>query len=330
MRQQHRAARYFAYGSNMAPSVLTGRRGVTPKMSLPGSIAGYVLSFRLRGLPYVEPGFGTIEAAGMGDRGDVHGVVHAVSAAQWQSITRSEGVNRSTQYGYQVVRLACEMYDSSTVTVVTLQAAPASLVQGSSNGPLGVSGAVRPSGRYLSLVRTGAEHHGVAAEYRLWLGSLKAFDSDRLESRLGATATAGALTGGFALALPLALPLVPLALPLALLAASRLGGSGSRSSSGRSRSSSGGSGSSNGGGSSSVGGSSSSGAGSSSGGSGSRSSTGGSSGGGSGSSSGCRAASGGNDSSAQDDAGGALLGSASTAVWALHDWVLSPLFGSGR
>lgn len=44
---------YFAYGSNMAPAVLTGRRRVRPRQSLPCSVPSHELTFDVYGMPYV-------------------------------------------------------------------------------------------------------------------------------------------------------------------------------------------------------------------------------------------------------------------------------------
>lgn len=52
---------YFAFGSNMDPDVLGRVRHVHPRQSHPCKVAGYVLTFAHQGLPYLEPGFGTIE-----------------------------------------------------------------------------------------------------------------------------------------------------------------------------------------------------------------------------------------------------------------------------
>jgi len=52
---------YFSFGSNMDPDVLTKRRNVRPKQSHPCQVVGYVLTFSHLGLPYMEPGMGTIE-----------------------------------------------------------------------------------------------------------------------------------------------------------------------------------------------------------------------------------------------------------------------------
>jgi hypothetical protein len=117
---------YFAYGSNMNPQVLTGRRFVRPKESLPCAVPGYRLSFAVQGLPYAEPGFATImpvsteqklqqqqqqqqqqqkqQVAGSFSSSDtwpcVHGVLHRVTQREWAHIQATEGVGSSA--GYQV------------------------------------------------------------------------------------------------------------------------------------------------------------------------------------------------------------------------------------
>ncbi|KAI9506143.1 hypothetical protein BX070DRAFT_232298 [Coemansia spiralis] len=52
---------YLGYGSNMSSKVLSGRRQVFPVESLPVVVKGYQLTFDMAGLPYWEPGFGTIQ-----------------------------------------------------------------------------------------------------------------------------------------------------------------------------------------------------------------------------------------------------------------------------
>eukprot|EP00200_Dunaliella_tertiolecta_P015961 CAMPEP_0202422156 /NCGR_PEP_ID=MMETSP1128-20130828/50709_1 /ASSEMBLY_ACC=CAM_ASM_000463 /TAXON_ID=3047 /ORGANISM="Dunaliella tertiolecta, Strain CCMP1320" /LENGTH=424 /DNA_ID=CAMNT_0049030203 /DNA_START=643 /DNA_END=1914 /DNA_ORIENTATION=+ len=51
---------YLAFGSNMSPKVLTGRRNVKPMSSLTCTVPGYTLGFHYKGIPYLEPGFATI------------------------------------------------------------------------------------------------------------------------------------------------------------------------------------------------------------------------------------------------------------------------------
>ncbi|PNH04373.1 hypothetical protein TSOC_009468, partial [Tetrabaena socialis] len=121
---------YFAYGSNMNPNTLTGRRQVVPLESQAGLLRHWTLSFRMLGLPYAEPGFATIErahpaAAGPRDpaapltstspastsptsttpastsaaagsparwRSEVHGVLHRISSSDWVRVMATEGV----------------------------------------------------------------------------------------------------------------------------------------------------------------------------------------------------------------------------------------------
>lgn len=52
---------YFAFGSNMDPDTLGKIRKVYPTQSKACKVLGYTLTFAHSGLPYIEPGFGTIE-----------------------------------------------------------------------------------------------------------------------------------------------------------------------------------------------------------------------------------------------------------------------------
>ena len=69
----------FAYGSNMNDGVLKQRRGIKTAASRPGVLREYALTFDLAGIPFQEPGFGTVEpCAG----GVVHGVAHQACTPQ--------------------------------------------------------------------------------------------------------------------------------------------------------------------------------------------------------------------------------------------------------
>jgi hypothetical protein len=121
---------YFAFGSNMAPSVLTGRRLVQPRQSLPCSVPTHRLSFGVQGMPYSEPGFATIVEAPQQEQQRqqprlkqsqrqqqqhqqppcVHGVLHRITRREWAYVKATEGVG-SKSIGYQVcgaiVRSGC-------------------------------------------------------------------------------------------------------------------------------------------------------------------------------------------------------------------------------
>jgi hypothetical protein len=118
---------YLAYGSNMSPSVLTGRRRVRPEQSMPCYVPGYALSFAVQGFPWAEPGFATIRACSSSSNSSgggggypasgswrmrvcagttpcLHGVLHRVNRREWELIKSSEGVlgDDTTRVGYQV------------------------------------------------------------------------------------------------------------------------------------------------------------------------------------------------------------------------------------
>ncbi len=89
----------------------------------------------------------------------------------------------SHMYRYQEVLLPCRLYDGGSgtssddhgeeVMVFTLQATQGSLLRGGRARP---PRPLRPSLRYLSLIREGARHHGLDAGYQAWLESIEAYD----------------------------------------------------------------------------------------------------------------------------------------------------------
>lgn len=241
----------------MDPSVLTGRRRVRPRASVPAAAPALRLSFGMLGFPFSEPAFATlvppghplaarIAGAGAGagftpsqqqqqrqlqqqlqqqQPPAVHGVLHAVTQAEWAWLCRTEGVangggsgggssggNGSSGSGYCVVEIEVEPYapgaswtppaaaaaagDAAAprraVRALTLQGAPAAL-HDARRGAL-------PSRRYLSLLRAGAAHHGVDAAYRRWLGALPAYGDSYGGGGDGAAAGAWPFAGAAAAA----------------------------------------------------------------------------------------------------------------------------------
>ncbi|KAF5826666.1 hypothetical protein DUNSADRAFT_2402 [Dunaliella salina] len=181
---------YFAFGSNMNPKVLTGRRGVRPLSSLPCSVPRYSMGFHFGlGSSTVEP-FDRAMPVESGLQGStpppeghpsrvqsiksrsraqqsrwvyghtVHGVAHLLRWDDWARVLLTEGVlppfTQIVQVGYQVIRVRCELYNGEWVYADTLSAAPAFR---------GDPWTSRPSLRYLSLLREGARHHGVDPDY---------------------------------------------------------------------------------------------------------------------------------------------------------------------
>lgn len=111
---------YLAYGSNMSPQVLKGRRRVQPQQSLPCYVPGFELSFGMRGFPWQEPGFATIQPQrprtsqqqGQQHGGSeartrgacLHGVLHRITRRDWAFVKASEGVvgQDGSGVGYEV------------------------------------------------------------------------------------------------------------------------------------------------------------------------------------------------------------------------------------
>jgi len=81
--------RYFAFGSNVNPTVMEGMRGMRPIASEAAYVQDYRLAFNLMGLPGVEPSFASIEPQA-GHR--VHGLVYTLCRSDWRRMTVSEGV----------------------------------------------------------------------------------------------------------------------------------------------------------------------------------------------------------------------------------------------
>ncbi len=73
---QQKRVSYFAYGSNMNPSVLKDMRGILPLGEEPGLVRGYRLAFNLIGLPLIAPSSASAEPS-PGD--ELHGVLFILS-----------------------------------------------------------------------------------------------------------------------------------------------------------------------------------------------------------------------------------------------------------
>jgi hypothetical protein len=189
---------YFAYGSNLHKSVFEGRRRIKPADSTPAVLPGWKLTFAQPGLPYSEPCFAAVEPAaevasssngGNGSNGssssssqpDCHGVVHRITPSQWRYVLETEGASGedNEDHGYRVVQATATCYDGKQLPVVTLTVPPKinARLQGCT---------ALPSLRYLTLIREGAEQHGLAPEYRAWLNELEHYQAVAVGQRVGA------------------------------------------------------------------------------------------------------------------------------------------------
>ncbi|KAJ1844302.1 hypothetical protein LPJ73_005212, partial [Coemansia sp. RSA 2703] len=163
------------YGSNMSSKVLSGRRQVYPTKSLPVVVPGYQLTFDMVGIPYFEPGFGTIMPVADSDERNkavsekdklvqermcdcqagspLHCIAHLITKKELQHIINTEGGNGNPDFGYQLIEVTCETYDGELITGVTLIDTHI------------VTRGYHPSPRYLKIIMDGAEEHKLNSEY---------------------------------------------------------------------------------------------------------------------------------------------------------------------
>lgn len=157
---------YFAFGSNMHPAVLTGRRGVTPLLQRPAAAEGWRLGFSLRG-GGGEPSFASAEPDA---RKTLYGSLVDLAPGDWAKVCATEGV----PLAYLALPCRCRPLDAAgnpdpnaeAVWAYTLTTAPGPLrVSKEADEPL-------PSERYLSYLRSGARLSGLPAPYRAYLDGL--------------------------------------------------------------------------------------------------------------------------------------------------------------
>lgn len=151
----------FAYGSNMHPSVLSGRRKIHPKESIPGVLEGWQLTFDLRGVPGVEPCFGNIKE---NPNSEIHGVLHQMTSTEFKHLLATEGGSGVDDNGYTPLKVNVHTYDGRFIEAYAL------VVRQNSRAILKQH--ALPSARYIGLLRRGATHHKVHPLYIEYLQSL--------------------------------------------------------------------------------------------------------------------------------------------------------------
>ncbi|KAG0235974.1 hypothetical protein BGW42_004429 [Actinomortierella wolfii] len=176
---------YLAYGSNMDPKVLTGRRQVKPIESIPVKVPDYWLSFDIAGLPFVEPCFGSIlkkDKSRLREREyayhvytrtrygtefkwdpnnpetsyppDLQGVAHRITQADWQRVIQTEGGwGHDVPTGYDKIEVECYPFNIKT--------------------------------RYMGLLTSGAKIHHLEPDYQEYLASLVPYECAGIRAKLG-------------------------------------------------------------------------------------------------------------------------------------------------
>jgi hypothetical protein len=99
---------YFAYGSNMDPSILTGRRKIHPRGALVVQCPGYKIAFNVPGIPFLEPALAGLSKVGtlpkpininkkarnnekVTETLPVHGIAYDISLADLYRVFATEG-----------------------------------------------------------------------------------------------------------------------------------------------------------------------------------------------------------------------------------------------
>ncbi|KAL6769560.1 hypothetical protein ACKKBG_A31475 [Auxenochlorella protothecoides x Auxenochlorella symbiontica] len=221
---------YFAFGSNLADSVLRGRRSITPAETVGARLPGYRLAFTLQALPYREPAMASVERiptesppvsngaahaadaagarrrgpagaepwsqgpekGGAEDRQEVHGALYRLTQGQWDYICETEGAAGSKQSDYEILEVEAEAYDGRRIEARTLTTSERALRFRNGRKLL-------PSKRYLTIIRTGAAERGLHAEYLAYLDSLQHYQARTLGQKVMGTLFLGILFSFFGL-----------------------------------------------------------------------------------------------------------------------------------
>jgi hypothetical protein len=152
---------YFAYGSNLAPSTFTGRRGIRPLDAQAGWIDDFSLCFDLP----VGPGERGVANVSVCAGSRIWGVAYRITIEDAERLDRTEGVDR----GY---------YRRAPVTVRRIVPA-AALDAFTYQSGHGVAGR-KPSARYIGIILEGARHHALPAEWIAYLEALELAVDERL------------------------------------------------------------------------------------------------------------------------------------------------------
>jgi hypothetical protein len=158
----------FAYGSNMYPNVLSGRRRIHPVESIPGVLEGWQLTFDLSGIPGVEPCFGNIKE---NPNSEVHGVLHKVTSKEFKRLIATERGSGVDVNGYVPFKVNVHAYDGRIIEAYALVVRPTS--------PFILYQHTLPSARYIGLLRRGAIHHNIHPLYIEYLQSLPSIERSK-------------------------------------------------------------------------------------------------------------------------------------------------------
>ncbi|KAG4428736.1 hypothetical protein IFR05_015777, partial [Cadophora sp. M221] len=198
---------YLAYGSNLSAETFKGTRGIKPLSALNVHVPSLDLTFDLAGIPYTEPCFANtryhIPPSSL-SHSDYHkdrwtkgliGVVYEVTPEDYRTIIATEGGGAS----YHDVIVPCYALPEGSKTVDPIPAGalfkahtllrPEPEDEGSSRATGGI---IRPdpsyaqaSARYLNLITSGGEEHGLPEEYMTYLYNIQPYTITTVRQRAG-------------------------------------------------------------------------------------------------------------------------------------------------
>jgi len=188
---------YFAFGSNMNPKILSGRRKIYPTKSLPCYLPGWYLNFNTTAIPFLEPSFASVsQKPAFDSQPEVHGVVHEITRSEYDEVRRTEGGGGHIGIGYESVKINITTYDGQTLPAFTLVEYPRTIYHGQ----------FFPSKRYMTLLENGSVEYGLKVEYQEWLKSIPRYEPlPNLRHRIGRTLF---LFFAIIFGIPLVLPMV--------------------------------------------------------------------------------------------------------------------------
>jgi cation transport regulator ChaC len=139
---------YFAYGSNMQRATFCGRRGIEYRRALPARVRGWRLVIDKPPLVPVGEGFANIVPE---PEAEVLGVLYEITDEDLAHVDLTEGVLIGN---YERIEVTV-----STLGEPALELVAATLVSDKRTPEL------LPSDRYMQCLISGAEEHGLPAEY---------------------------------------------------------------------------------------------------------------------------------------------------------------------
>jgi gamma-glutamylcyclotransferase len=144
---------YFAYGANMHDSAFRDRRGMQPREWRVGRLRGYQLRFNLDGRP---KGKAAPANLAVNPQAEVWGVLYCITRQDLLLLNASEGVPGRR---YRQLWIDAQDTNANIVHAVTY-VADGNEVDGN------------PSLRYITLLREGAQAHGLPEHYLKFLDEI--------------------------------------------------------------------------------------------------------------------------------------------------------------